>query len=147
MRVAMLTVTALFVCAVAQAHVRITPGESKVGATETYTARVPTEGKVATTSVQLDVPDGVTVVSALAPAGATYDLKRDGGRIVAITWTVDIKPGEASQLSFVARIPNAGEQIAWKAHQRYADGTSSDWIGAAGTRQPALVTKLTATTP
>ncbi len=33
-----------------------------------------------------------------------------------------------------------------KAHQRHADGTSSEWIGAAGTRQPAPVTKLTAAT-
>jgi len=31
-------------------------------------------------------------------------------------------------------------------HQKYADGTSSDWIGPAGDRQPAPVTKLVAAT-
>ena len=34
--------------------------------------------------------------------------------------------------------------ITRKAHHRYADGTSSGWVGAAGTVQPAPVTKLTA---
>lgn len=131
------------VCVVAEAHVRIAPLESTVGTTQTYTARVPTEGKVSTTSVQLDVPDGVTIVSAVAVAGARYDLKREGERIVAIIWTVDIRPGDVAELSFVARNPNQGQQITWHVHQRYADGTSSEWIGAGGTRQPAPVTKLT----
>lgn len=142
MRLALLTVTALLVCAATEAHVRIAPRESKAGTTETYTARVPTEGTVATTSVQLDVPDGVTVISATAPAGATYDLTREDNRIVAITWTVNVKPGEASELSFVARNPKDGGQIVWKAHQRYADGTSSEWVGPAGSRAPAPVTTL-----
>lgn len=133
----------LLVCATAEAHVRIAPLESTRGATQTYTARVPTEGKVSTTSVQLDVPDGVTIVSAIAAEGARYDLKREGERIVAIIWTVDIKPGAVAELSFVARNPNEGQQIRWPVHQRYADGTSSDWIGARDTRQPAPVTTLT----
>lgn len=142
MRLMVLTASLLSVCAVAEAHVRISPRESKPGATETYTARVPTEGKVTTTSVQLDVPDGVTIVSASAPAGMTYEFKREGDRIVSITWTVEIKPGEASELSFVARNPTSGEEIVWKVHQRYVDGTSSDWVGPAGSRGPAPVTKL-----
>lgn len=142
MRLMVLTASLLSVCAVAEAHVRITPRESKPGATETYTARVPTEGKVTTISVQLDVPDGVTIVSASAPAGMKCELKRDGDRIVAIIWTVEIKPGEATELPFVARNPTSGDEIVWKVHQRYADGTSSEWIGPAGTRGPAPVTKL-----
>ena len=32
--------------------------------------------------------------------------------------------------------------IAWKVHQKYSDGMSSDWVGAAGSRSPAPVTKL-----
>ena len=137
------TVIVLFVCATADAHVRIAPLESSVGATQAYTARVPTEGKVSTTSVQLDVPDGVTIVSAAAAGGGRYDLRREGERIVAIVWTVDIKPGDVAELSFVARNPQDGQQVTWHVHQRYADGTSSEWIGAGGTRQPAPVTKLT----
>ena len=148
MRLGVLTVTAVLVCATAEAHVRITPRESKAGATETYTARVPTEGKVTTTAVELEVPEGVTIVSVTAPTGATYDVKRDRDRIVSVTWKTDIKPGEFAELTFVARNPREGAQITWKAHQRYADGTSSDWVGAAGTRAPApVVTLLPATKP
>jgi uncharacterized protein YcnI len=142
MRHAMLTMAALFVCAAAEAHVRITPAESKTGTTETYSARVPTEGKVTTTSVQLDVPDGVSIVSASGPSGTSYELKKEGDRTVAIVWTTAIKPGDSAILSFVARNPKAGDNIVWKVHQRYADGTSSEWTGPAGSRGPSPVTKL-----
>ena len=142
MRLIVLTVAAALLNVAAEAHVRITPAESKAGVTETYSARVPTEGKATTTSVQLDVPDDVTIVSAAAPAGVTSELKKDGDRIVVVVWTTEIKPGDMAILSFVARNPRTGDQIVWKVHQRYADGTSSEWTGPAGTRGPAPVTKL-----
>ena len=126
------------------AHVSVRPRESKPDSTEKYTVRVPTEGKVATTSVVLDVPQGVTVDSVEPIEGVTSDLKREGGRVVSITWTVTINPGDSKEFVFVAKNPSDAPEIAWKAHQRYADGTSSEWVGAAGTRQPAPVTKLTA---
>ena len=142
MRLALLTTLALFLSAAADAHVRITPAESKADTTETYSARVPTEGKVTTASVQLDVPDGVSIVSASAPPGVTYELKKDGDRIVAVVWTTAIKRGDSAMLSFVARNPKAGDKIVWKVHQRYADGTSSEWTGPVGSHGPAPVTKL-----
>ena len=126
------------------AHVSVRPRESKPGATETYIVRVPTEGKIATTSVVLDVPAGVTIDSVASMEGVTSDLTREGGRVVSITWTVTINPGESKEFTFVAKNPSDATDIAWKAHQKYADGTSSEWVGAAGTRQPAPVTKLTA---
>ena len=132
------------VASAAQAHVSVRPRESKPGATEKYIVRVPTEGKVATTSVELDIPQGVTVDSVEPVDGGKADLKREGGRIVSITWTVAIEPGANRELTFTAKNPGEGTEIAWQAHQRYADGTSSEWVGAAGTRQPAPVTKLTA---
>jgi len=76
MRLLIFTVAALFFCTAAEAHVRIAPVESKAGATETYTARVPTEGKVATTFVRLDVPEGITIVSVAPAAGTTSEMKR-----------------------------------------------------------------------
>lgn len=124
------------------AHVRVTPAESRAGATQSYTARVPTEGKVATTSVQVDIPEGVRVVSATASPGTRYDFTHDGDRVVAIVWTVDIQPGTAAELSFVVQNPVTGSDITWKAHQRYADGTSSEWVGPVGSRGPAPVTRL-----
>ncbi len=128
---------------VAQAHVTVWPRESRAGAGERYTVRVPTEGKVATTSVELEVPSDVTVTGVLAPNGYTYEAKREKDRIVSITWKQEIKPGEYGEFVFFARNPKNAEQIAWKVRQRLADGTSVDWVGPAGDRRPASVTRLT----
>lgn len=147
MRTAAVVALVLAIGVPASAHVRVTPRESKPGAQETYTLRVPTEGQSATNSVVLDVPDGVTIVSASAPDGAKVDMTRQGERVTSITWTVDIKPGAFTELGFVAQNPAMGAEIAWPVHQKYADGKSSDWVGAAGTRAPAPVTKLTSTPP
>ena len=143
-RVIAYTVSALLVATAAHAHVSVRPRESKAGATEKYTVRVPTEGKVATTSVEVDIPQGVTVNSVEPADGVKSEMTREGGRVVSITWTVTIDPGQNREFVFEAKNPTEGSEIVWKAHQRYADGTSSEWVGAAGTRQPAPVTKLTA---
>lgn len=55
----------------ASAHVTIQPRESKPGIEQRYTVRVPTEGQVATTSVELQIPDSVTVVDVPAPEGTS----------------------------------------------------------------------------
>ena len=136
------TLAAMLFATAAQAHVSVRPREAKLGATETYIVRVPTEGKVATTSVELDIPAGVAVESVESAEGVKSEMKREGGRVVSVTWTVTIDPGANREFTFTAKNPSEGVEIAWKAHQRYADGTSSEWVGAAGTRQPAPVTKL-----
>lgn len=136
------TLAAVLFATAAQAHVSVRPRESKAGATEKYIVRVPTEGKVATTSVEVDIPPGV-IVDAVEPAdGVKSDMKREGGRVASITWTVTIEPSANRELTFSAKNPRDATEIVWKAHQRYADGTSSEWVGAPGTRQPAPVTKL-----
>lgn len=138
------TITALLLLSVtaAQAHVTIRPREAKVGATETYTMRVPTEGKVATTSIELEVPEGVTIVTINGPSG-TFEQKKSGDRVTSITWNVDIQPAQSQEITFEAKNPASGTEIAWKVHQRYSDGTSSDWVEPAGSRRPGPVTKLT----
>jgi ketosteroid isomerase-like protein len=45
---------------------------------------------------------------------------------------------------FIGRNPKTDESIVWKAHQRYADGTASHWVGEPGMRSPAPVTTLAA---
>jgi uncharacterized protein YcnI len=123
------------------AHVTVWPQQSRAGATERYTVRVPTERAVSTLSLELEVPSGVAITGILAPAGFTYDVKRDGTRIVSITWKQEIKVGEIGEFVFFAKNP-AAAQVAWKAHQRYADGMVDDWIGPAGDRRPAPIVKL-----
>lgn len=144
MRTAVVTLTVLLTGSLAQAHVTVWPQESKAGAGERYTVRVPTEGKVTTTEVELEVPADVRVSGVLVGGGFTYDLRRDGDRIVAVTWKQDIKPSETAEFVFFAVNPKTAGRVAWKVHQRYADGTSADWIGVEGDRRPASVTRITA---
>jgi ketosteroid isomerase-like protein len=49
----------------------------------------------------------------------------------------------SAEFVFRARNPAAGE-ILWKAHQHFNDGTVADWVGVAGDKRPASVTKLSA---
>ena len=91
------TVLALVLClcsALVSAHVTVWPRESSTGVYEKYVVRVPTEGSVATQSIELRVPANVDIVSVGAPSGFTYEVKRTGSRITAIVWTMAIKPGE-----------------------------------------------------
>jgi uncharacterized protein YcnI len=133
---------ALLVPAAAQAHVSIWPRESAQGATERYTVRVPTEGKVTTIGADLEVPAGVVVEVVSMPAGWTYEVKRQGERIVAISWKMDIKPGEFMEFGFVARNPREGSQLVWTLRQRFADGTVTDWTNGPQGIRPTAVTKL-----
>lgn len=134
---------ALVVPTVVQAHVTISPRQSTQGATERYTVRIPTEGTVATTGAELEVPEGVIVEVLQMPAGWTYDVERAEDRIVAITWQLDVKPGEFAEVGFVARNPRQGTEIVWTLRQRFADGTVTDWTMAPnGTVRPTAVTQL-----
>jgi uncharacterized protein YcnI len=146
MRAAILVVFLVLTAAIVDAHVTVAPRESQAGAVEKYTVRVPTEGQVATTSVELEVPADVTITEVVAGAAFSYDVRRDGNRIVAITWKQDIPPKASGEFVFLARNP-AGGQIAWKARQRFADGTSADWVGVEGDRRPASVTKIVQVRP
>jgi len=95
----------LAVTIAAHAHVTVWPRESRAGAYEKYTVRVPTEGDVATVSVELQIPDGVEVVSMAAPAGYSYELNKAAGRVTRILWTTRINPGEFAEFAFLARNP------------------------------------------
>ena len=145
-RVTMAALVLLVTPAIVRAHVTVAPRESQAGAEQRYTVRVPTEGQVATTLVELEVPPDMTIVEVVPGDGYTFETRLEGTRIVAITWKREIPPRQTAEFAFVARNPKA-EQVAWKAHQRYADGTSADWVGVEGDRRPAAVTKLTAARP
>ena len=137
-----LTAVALLLPAIAFPHVTVWPRESTSNAYEKYVVRVPTEGKVATQSVELRIPEGVTIVSMGAPAGFTYELKRAGEKVTAIVWSLTIRPGEFAEFAFMARNPGNVGPVRWEAIQRFVDGTSTEWTGAAGTRNPASVTQI-----
>jgi len=122
----------------AQGHVRVLPFNSKSGAHQTYTVKVPTEGTVATTSVELEVPSGISIISIADQA----ETKKIDGRVTVITWTVEIPPGQSKDFVFEAINPTGEQEVSWKAHQHFADGTSRDWIDFPKTKSPASVTKI-----
>ena len=62
----------LLVPSFAMAHVSVRPRESKPGAEERYTVRVPSEGAVATMLVVLEIPGDVNVTEVLPAEGATF---------------------------------------------------------------------------
>src|SRR5688500_7344252 len=128
----------------AQAHVSITPRASSHGATEKYTIRIPTEGKVATTGAEIEFPAGVIVETIQAPSGWKYEVKRQDDRIVSMTIQADVKPGEFIEVGFVARNPRSGERIVWILRQRVADRTVTDWTEGPNGVRPTAVTQLAA---
>jgi uncharacterized protein YcnI len=125
----------------AHAHITVSPVQSSPGTRETYTLNVPSEGTVATTSVELDVPSDVTVVEVTATA-EQYRLLKAEGRVVGIIWQIEVPPGEGRKLVFVAQNPSDGAQIEWKVHQLFADGSRRDWVEAVGSKRPAPRTLL-----
>lgn len=124
------------------AHVTVWPRESRAGGYEKYTVRVPTEGDVATRSVEVMLPEGATLVSMGAPTGFEYELRKTGAVVTSIVWTMKINPGEFAEFSFMARNPAKPGPIAWRAIQTLADGSKLEWAGAAGSAHPASVTTL-----
>jgi uncharacterized protein YcnI len=140
-------VAAMFAPMLAQAHVSIWPRESRHGATERYTVRVPTEGKVATTGAELEVPPGVIVEVLSVPNGWKQSVRREKDRIVAISWEMNIPPGEFMEFGFVARNPREGTEMTWTLRQKFADGTMSDWTKSERGTFPTAVVKLVPRTP
>lgn len=126
---------------VLHAHIVVTPRESPEGAEQTYTVRVPTEGTVSTTSLELDIPAGLHVMQVASGEGFTFDVKKQNDRIVAITWTREIKPKEFALFTFTAHNPAPGT-LQWKAHQTFADGSMRHWVGERGSKEPASVTTI-----
>ena len=125
----------------ASADVTLLPQQSRVGVTQRYTMRVPGEGQVRTTSVELEIPADVTITAILGRGAYTYEFVRQDGRIARVIWTQVIRPGQVGEFVFLAKNPRA-RAITWRTHQHFADGSSIHWVGPAGDRRPAAVVKL-----
>jgi uncharacterized protein YcnI len=134
------------VAGVASAHIMVSPPQSKPGVTQNYELRVHNESKVATTGVDLEVPDGITVLEITTPTAGTVETTKAGTRITAIKWKVDVAPSKYVALKFSAKNPDAATEVHWNAHQHMADGTLVDWTDKPGAKQKASVTKIAAAT-
>jgi uncharacterized protein YcnI len=128
------------------AHVMVSPPQSKAGITQTYELRAHNESKLATTSLELQIPADITVLKVdQAPAG-TVDTPKTGDRISAINWKVNIEPGKYLALKFEAKNPSGAAEIHWTVKQHMADGSTVDWSDAPGSKEKAPVTTISVAT-
>jgi uncharacterized protein YcnI len=141
------SMTAVLVCTAAaslSAHVMVSPTTSKAGATQKYEVRVHNEGKVAATSIEVEIPDGVAVTEVAKSAAGTATPKKTGGRITSITWQIDVQPNKYVALAFTATNPGTASDLHWTLHEKLADGSIVDWSDKPGSKEKGSVTKITA---
>lgn len=134
-------------CAVAEAHVRVTPDTATPGSYVTLTFKVPTESASAsTTKLEVDlptdhpfgsvsyqpVPGWTTVVTT---GKLAKPVTTDDGEITQaptkLVWTASadaaIKPGQFQTFAIsVGPVPDTGK-LALPAHQTYSDGSVVNW--------------------
>jgi uncharacterized protein len=157
------TLGALAVPAVAQAHVTLQPKTAAAGAYVVEDVRVPNETDDAvTTKVAVQFPEGFASASYQAIPGWTVKVvkeklatpvKTDDGEITegvkTITWTATSKadgiaPGQFQDFPLSVQIPGkAGDTLTFKALQTYSDGTVARWIGAPDADKPAPQVQVT----
>jgi uncharacterized protein YcnI len=79
MKKSMILVLTLFLslgfAGLASAHVTVQPTEVPAGSYQVFTVRVPTEKEIATTSVKLAIPDGVSVSRIEPKPEWTYEIE------------------------------------------------------------------------
>lgn len=127
---------------VASAHIMVSPMQAKVGVAQAYELRVHNEGSIATTAVDLQIPDAITVLEIPPPSAGTVTTNTRGDRITALTWTVDVPPNRYVALKFTARNPDNATEVRWNVRQHLADGSTVDWSDRPGAKEKASVTKI-----
>lgn len=127
------------------AHIMVSPPQSKAGAAQKYEVRVHNEAKIAATSIDLEIPDGVTVTEIARPAAGAFTTQKARDRITAITWQVEVQPTKYLALPFTATNPGAAAELHWNLREHLADGSVVDWSDKPGAKEKGSVTKLAAT--
>jgi uncharacterized protein YcnI len=107
---------------------------------------VPSEKLIATTGVEVQLPESIEVTQLESPVGwhATAQKDRRGRTASALWQGGSIPPRQFMEFGVVARNPAAEVELAWKAIQTYADGSEVHWIGPSRAQFPAAVTSVRA---
>lgn len=145
-RLAALAFAFALVSATAHAHIMVSPPQSKSGAVQNYELRAHNEAKLATTMLELDVPEGITIQEVAAPASGTFETTKAGDRITKVTWKVEVPAGKYLALKFTAKNPDGEREVHWNVRQHMADGSVVDWSDKPGAKEKASVTKISGTT-
>jgi uncharacterized protein YcnI len=145
MKIPTFTLLTLLVAVPSFAHVTVAPQQSPAGAKQAYNVRVHNDDKVPTSSIELQIPEGATVVSVAPIASATSNTTKTGDRVTAITWKIAVQPGKYVELPFTVQNPKDAAQLQWNVHEVLSDGKAIDWNEKPGAEGKASVTKLTVT--
>jgi uncharacterized protein YcnI len=137
-------VAAVLTASTAHAHIMVSPPQSKAGAQQKYELRVHNEGKLATTAIDLEIPEGITVLNVAQPTAGTFETTKNGSRITGVTWHVEVAPGKYLALPFTAKNPSAAAEVKWIVHEHLSDGSVVDWTDKAGAKEKASVTTIAA---
>jgi uncharacterized protein YcnI len=133
---------ALLVVAGASAHAKLSPpvAVSKVG--QLFTLAVPTEKEgVATTGVELTVPEGFGIDSFVPTPGWKRQLVQHGSGdnavVSKVTWTGgDVPTEEDATFSFLASA-DSSKTYTFAVRQTYSDGSVVDWSGPESSDAPS----------
>ncbi len=136
------------------AHVVVKPSQVGVAAFQTFTMGVPSEKPIATTSVRLVLPDGLSFVTPNVKPGWKIEVKKestgkkitdDDGKEVdeqkptEILWSGSRIPAEQrDEFVLSARVPKDPTTLIWKAYQTYADGSVVAWDADPKAEQPKM---------
>ncbi|MCZ8516277.1 YcnI family protein [Paenibacillus filicis] len=149
--VASVFLSLLLFAGIASAHVVVYPQQATQGTYEKFTVRVPTEKDIPTVKVEVKIPADVDISRFEPKPGWKYDLTKDAsGKITSVVWTATgdgLSSTEFGEFNMQGKIGDKATELSWKAIQTYKDGSTVEWVGAAGSDKPASVTKINAKAP
>jgi hypothetical protein len=138
------------------AHVEVFPTTAPVGEAQTFTIRVPSEGRD-TIGLRVTFPDNVSVFS-FRPPGSGFvvePLRGENGELSGARYRGGrFGPDTHEEFEVIATPQEAGTAV-WRVEQQLADGTSALWTGppetgdensaepAAGAPGPAAAIEIT----
>jgi len=135
---------------VASAHVTVDPNQVPADSWQKFVIKVPNEKDIATTKVEVRVPDGAEVMSIEPVNGWTFNAQKDqNGKMTALIWTAEDKgllAGQFIEFPIMAKVAKDAKSLQWKAYQTYSDGSVVKWIGPEDSEHPASVTKIVTAT-
>jgi uncharacterized protein YcnI len=134
----------------AHAHVAASPGAAPAGSYAAVAFRVGhgCGGGQATTSVRIELPEGLGSARPQPKTGWTLAIERDGERVTAVTWTGLLPDEQFDDFSVLLNLPKAPGVLYFPALQTCGE-TQSQWTeipGAAGEAlgRPAPLLRVTA---
>jgi uncharacterized protein YcnI len=126
---------------IAVAHVEISPKKVPADSFARFTIDVPTERKVPTVQLEVQLPPGLSSVKLRKKPGWKDTIR--GG---VATWSGGrIPPGHSAKFELKAHVPNTpGKELTFPALQTYADRKVVHWIGSSSSDTPVPTVTLEA---